>query len=564
MSRLILLIKTQGLILKHRVFHLRKGVLFKGSLLGTLALLFIAGDYLFFHRIFGYLNSIEEFPLFFVLGLTERLLGMVFLASFSMLLFSNLLTSISTLYLSRDLDLLMSCPLKRRDVFFFKWSGGMLNSSYMVLIFSLPIFAAYGRVFEAGVFYYLMLGGIMLLFILTPAAIGGVVSLSLMRFLPAKRIHQLLTGLGVICLVIIVILIRLLRPEQLWNPGSTEDLANMLSSLTVPSSPYLPSFWATKALLFARSGDYLSLSRYLSFMLAAAVGTIGLLLLIARKMYYEGWASAQESKKKSHRLREDTLLDRCIRGVLKWVNPIYRALLIKDIKVFLRDATQWSQLFLLGALIFIYLFNIKNIPLPTPFFRNIVSFGNLGLGGFVLAAVAARFAFPATSVEGKSFWIIHSSPINYRGFLWSKFFLFVIPLLLLAEVLVYSSNLFLKVDSYFMTMSLGTIFLMSVALTGLGVGMGALFPRFEVENYAKIAVGTGGLFYMIISLVYIAIIVGLEVNPVYLHLSRQLDPHFGGWAYSIPFYGGVVLISALVTWLPMRMGVKALRRYQLS
>ncbi|MDH5406799.1 MAG: hypothetical protein OEX80_09690, partial [Candidatus Aminicenantes bacterium] len=105
---------------------------------------------------------------------------------------------------------------------------------------------------------------------------------------------------------------------------------------------------------------------------------------------------------------------------------------------------------------------------------------------------------------------------------------------------------------------------MSVALTGLGVGMGALFPRFEVENYAKIAVGIGGLFYMIISLVYIAIIVGLEVNPVYLHLSRQLDPHFGGWAYSIPFYGGVVLISALVTWLPMRMGVKALQRYQLS
>jgi len=556
-------VKTQGLILKHRVFPLRRGVILKGVLLGTLAILFIAGDYLFFHHIFNYLGSIEEFPLFFILGLTERLLGMVFLAAFSMLLFSNLLISISTLYLSQDLDLLMSFPIKRGEVFLTKWSGSMFNSSYMILIFSLPIFVAYGRVFEAGVFYYLMLGLIMLLFILPPAAIGGMVSLFFMRFLPAKRTHQLLSALGIICLVIIVVLIRLFRPEQLWNPGSAEDVVNMLDSLTLSPSPYLPSWWATKALLGARSGDYLSMSRYLSVMLAAAMGSMGLLIIIARKVYYRGWASAQESKKRPH-LREGTPMDRLIRGGLKGVNPICRALLIKDIKVFLRDATQWSQLFLLGALIFIYLFNIKNIPLPTPFFKNIVSFGNLGLGGFVLAAVAARFAFPAISVEGKSFWIIHSSPINYRGFMWSKFFLFVIPLLLLAEVLVYFSNLLLKVDSYFMTMSLGTIFLMSVALTGLGVGMGAMFPRFEVENYAKIAVGTGGLLYMIISLLYIAVIVGLEVNPVYLHLSRQLDAGFGGWAYSIPFYGGVILISALVTWLPMRLGVKALQRYQLS
>ena len=563
MSRLSLLVKTQGLVLKHRVRPLRRGLLIKGVLLGTLALLFIGGDYLFFHRIFSYLRSIEEFPLFFMLSLTERLLGMVFLASFSMLLFSNLLTSISTLYLSRDLDLLMSCPIKRGDVFLFKWSGGMLHSSYMVLIFSLPIFAAYGRVFDAGVFYYVMLGWIMLLFILPPAAMGGMVSLSLMRFLPAKRTHQLLSTLGLICLVIIVVLIRLFRPEQLLNPSSAEDFVNMLDSLTVPSSPYLPSWWATKALMCTRSADYLTLSRYLSFMLVAAMGTIGLLVLVARKIYYEGWASAQESKKRP-RFREGTLLDRLLRGVLKGVNPFCRALLIKDIKVFLRDATQWSQLFLLGALIFIYLFNIKNIPLPTPFFRNIVSFGNLGLGGFVLAAVAARFAFPATSVEGRSFWIIHSSPINYRGFLWSKFLLFVIPLLLLAEVLVYFSNLILEVDRYFMVMSLGTVFLTSIALTGLGVGMGALFPRFEVENYAKIAVGTGGLLFMIISLVYIAVIIGLEVNAVYLHLSGQLDPRFKWWVYSLPFYGGVILISALMTWLPMRLGVKALQRYQLA
>src|SRR5678816_481306 len=62
---------------------------------------------------------------------------------------------------------------------------------------------------------------------------------------------------------------------------------------------------------------------------------------------------------------------------------ITRAIMLKDIKTFLRDTTQWSQLFLLAALIVVYLYNFKVLPLdrspmPAGTIRTIVSFANLG------------------------------------------------------------------------------------------------------------------------------------------------------------------------------------------
>ena len=38
-----------------------------------------------------------------------------------------------------------------------------------------------------------------------------------------------------------------------------------------------------------------------------------------------------------------------------------------------------------------------------------------------MATVAVRFVFPAVSAEGAAFWIIRTSPITLRDFLWSKF-----------------------------------------------------------------------------------------------------------------------------------------------
>ena len=43
--------------------------------------------------------------------------------------------------------------------------------------------------------------------------------------------------------------------------------------------------------------------------------------------------------------------------------PARREFILKDVRVFFRDPTQWSQLILLGVLLVVYIFNIKSLPL---------------------------------------------------------------------------------------------------------------------------------------------------------------------------------------------------------
>ena len=90
-------------------------------------------------------------------------------------------------------------------------------------------------------------------------------------------------------------------------------------------------------------------------------------------------------------------------------------MLEKDIRVFFRDNTQWSQLLLLAALVVVYLYNFSVLPLEKSpirleYIRNQLAFLNMGLAGFVLSAISVRFIFPAVSGEGGAFWIIRDIP----------------------------------------------------------------------------------------------------------------------------------------------------------
>ena len=60
--------------------------------------------------------------------------------------------------------------------------------------------------------------------------------------------------------------------------------------------------------------------------------------------------------------------------------------------------------------------DLDRIPYMAGFIKNFYAFLNLGLAGFVMATVAARFVFPAVSSEGAAFWIIRTAPIAAARF----------------------------------------------------------------------------------------------------------------------------------------------------
>ena len=143
------------------------------------------------------------------------------------------------------------------------------------------------------------------------------------------------------------------------------------------------------------------------------------------------------------------------------------------------------------------------------------------LAGFVLASIAARFIFPSVSLEGRTLWLLKSSPMPVRDLLWAKFWVGTLPLLILALGIIGVTNALLQVSDFMFAVSVMTIAMMTLALCGMALGFGTLFPQFETENAAQIPTSFGGLLYMIASVTLIAGVIVLEARPVYTYLSAQ-------------------------------------------
>ena len=237
---------------------------------------------------------------------------------------------------------------------------------------------------------------------------------------------------------------------------------------------------------------------------------------------------------------------------------------------FFRDNTQWSQLLLLTALVIVYLYNFSVLPIERSamrldFLQNTIAFLNLGLASFVLASVSVRFIFPAVSAEGKSFWIIQSSPLSIKRFLLGKYLIYIAPMLILGEILIIMTNRLLDVSTFMMVLSSITMFFAVFALVSLGIGMGAMYPKFKFENIAQVATGFGGLVYMIISALYMAVIIIIESGPVYIVFMADLRRRpitFEQWLMITGAFILVIAITAFTIYKPMKMGMDALSKYE--
>ena len=533
------------------------------TLTGT-GILFWLVLFFFTFRVLTYFSSQE------MIGdiLARHLLAMVFLTFFSMLIFSHIITALSNLYLSQDLELCYSSPASLAELFLSRSFYTVIDSSWMLLVFGLPVMIAYGIVYSAGLNYYLSLIYVSFPLIIISASLGIMVIMILVRFFPAQRARDIMMFLSIILIILLYLLFRFLRPERLVNPDEFISIAQYLGALKAPDSPYLPSHWATD-LLWARLTMY-SGSQTLNYLLlwSTAFAMVVIDIWLAGLIYSEGFSRAQEAKRRSHTGKR--ILEKIVSVITRPLGPDTTSLIAKDIRIFFRDNSQWSQLLLLGALVVVYLYNFSVLPLERSpiksiYLQNALSFLNIGLAGFVISALSARFIFPAVSSEGQAFWIILSSPLSPRRFLWSKFFAYLLPMLILAEVLIIYTNYLLKVTPFMMALSSVTIFFLVFGIVSLGVGLGAVYPNFRHENIAQVATSFGGLVYMISSSVFIALVIILESGPVYTILSS----HFRGepitylqWIWIVGSFILVIFLIILAIQRPMAAGLKALNSYE--
>ncbi len=487
-------------------------------------------------------------------------LSWLFLTFLSFLAFSGVVTSLSTFFLSEDLRLLMAAPVAARRLFHARMTRTVLQASWMVVIFIVPVLGGVGAAKCAGPGYYAT--GLLTIvpFAIIPVAIGAGITLLLVNVFPAKRARDVLMLMGLVFAGALVLLLRFVQPERLLKVDSLPDLSAFFATLQSPVTPMLPSFWAGEALFAGLMGgrDLLHL---------AALWTTALGLVIAMRMaygrwYFSGFSKAQEARKA--RFTKLRVLEAVVRA-MPMATP-RKHLLLKDLKVFLRDVSQWSQLLLLLALVVVYLYNFRvldldRVPYMSGFVKNVYGFLNLAMAGFVMATVAVRFVFPAVSSEGAAFWIIRTSPVRLRDFLWSKFWTGLLPLLLLAEVLTIAGNRFLGVDGFLQIVTAVAVVFISFALVGLATALGARYPRFAAENINQVAGSYGGVSFMISAVLYIAgmiALVGYGASQYLWALSRHRAMRDGELTSLVVTFTIAAILSVAIFLLSMRSGVRAL------
>ena len=74
----------------------------------------------------------------------RKLMELLLVSLFALLCFSNIVTALSTFYLSDDLELLLSMPIGRVQLYVSRLVETILQSSWMALAFGLPVLGAYG------------------------------------------------------------------------------------------------------------------------------------------------------------------------------------------------------------------------------------------------------------------------------------------------------------------------------------------------------------------------------------------------------------------------------------
>jgi ABC-2 type transport system permease protein len=506
--------------LRARARSNERGRTARTAAVALLGIAFWLAIYAVLYRVLAYFRGVPEIgPL-----LAGKLLGTMLIGFFSILLLSNVVTALSSFFLARDLDLIVSAPIDWLAVYSAKLIETAINSSWMVILMAVPMLTAYGVVFHGGWWYPVAAVAVVTPFLVLPAVIGSALTLILVNVFPARRTRDILTVIAVMSGAGVVLLLRLVRPEQLARPEGFRSLVDFVALLRTPTSPWLPSDWAQHALMSWLTGPIDLLPFYLLVSTAAAAVALGAVL--HRWLYAAGFSKAQES---SRQIAKSGVLSRAIRTILAPAGIRRRELVLKELRVFFRDTTQWSQLILLAVLVVLYVFNVKFLPITDnslgDLLRNLIPFVNLLVAGLVLASVAARFIFPGVSLEGRTFWLLRASPLDVRDLLWAKFWVGTLPLLGLALLIVAVTDVLMGVDGFIFVVSILTITLMTFALAALALCFGTIFPQFETENAAQIPTSFGGLVYMMSAVLVIGAVVALEARPVFDYLVRALHLH---------------------------------------
>jgi ABC-2 type transport system permease protein len=546
----------------------------QNRLLTAVILIFIAGYFaLAFWLFYRGLRFVETFP---GLGglLVERLLYLLFAFLFVLLLFSNVVIAYSNLFRNRETSFLVTLPIPNETIFRWKFIESALLASWAFIFLIAPLLAAYGLNHRQPWHFYFVTSGLVVLFVILPSVAGAWIAVNLARFMDRKSFQATLVIAGMVGLLVATIW---LRPEpvtdEMLETRVLAALDRMLMKTRFTMFPLLPSYWLSTGVLNWAERAFTS-TAFFTLVLLSNVLFFGFLAFTQMgKSFYEA-ASAVQSRgtifghwewfrrwqKRSGRVEfKPGPLEKALRMLLPRLSGEYLALLVKDVRVFWRDTTQWGQTLVLFGLLGVYVINLRHFSqqLTNPFWVNLVSFLNLGACSLNLATLTTRFVYPQFSLEGKRVWIVGMAPLGLVRVVKTKFALTSLSSLALTLGLIWLSCYMLKLPMDHTLFFAVAITVMTFSLNGLATGLGVLYPNFREENPSKIVSGFGGTFCLVLSFLYIVGSVALLAvgSPWAKEGTQPLPILAASWA-------GFAVLSMVIGWAPLKLALRKAEQFE--
>jgi len=542
------------------------------TLVAILSLVFWGSLFGIFYEAFHFLEDLHA-------DVIPMLFNAFFLSLMVMLVFSSGILLYSGLYTSREARLLLTLPSTADAIFAHVFQESIWFSSWGFVLLGSPMLVAYGLVHEAPLAYYILMLPLMVSFVVIPATVGGMLCLTLVRWLPRLRLHVLSVA-GVMVLGLAAWLGWSAFSQNDADRLTTTWFEQAFSRLAVTEQRFLPSWWLTSGLIEAGRRTTSPQQQWAALAEAGAFLAVlvsnGLFLqvlagLLARAWYRRGYGllAGEYTARQAPR---SNWIDHAIERLGSQRGLPLRLLLVKDLRLFRRDIAQWSQFAIFFGLLAPYFANLRSFHYDSSY-ASLIGYLNLGVVGLILSTFTTRFVYPMISLEGRRFWILGLLPVNRDQIVWSKFIFSVAGSLPPCCLLILLSDRMLGLPGNAIVLHEIACVALCVGLSGIAVGLGARIPDLREASPSNIAAGFGGTLSLVLSSLFIMPVVVVAGLPFHAELASR---SFGGalpWLNGVLgvfasnrgvfLAAGILLILGLFTsGLPLLLGIRSFRRLE--
>jgi ABC-2 type transport system permease protein len=548
MSALRLLIQKGIRCLYNYRMVVRTQSSFKIIFSATFLVLTMIGLFGIFYFGFEFLNKVGGVGLLII----NRLFALFFFGLGLLLMMSSLVTSYASFYQSPEVPFLLLKPMPLKDVISYKFLESVTMSSWAFFFIIIPFVIAYSVFQELSLLFLLWVLLFSVPFVLICCGIGSLSLMVLVRFLPRGR--PLFISVTLFLFVMGFAVLRSFH-GVIQESGADQMmfLNKLIPGFRITSHPLWPSYWVAEGMM---SMSRMQWGRGIAF-LALLVSWVGVLNILVRQFgawfFYDGWQKVLSAE--SRVSRRPVMFSRFERFLGMFTPCDFKALLMKDLRVFLRDPAQWSQGLIFYGILGLYFINLRNLQYHTlsETWRTVIAFLNVFSVSAVMCSVGARFVYPQLSLEGHGFWIVGMSPVTMGRVLFSKFVSAWLVLAAVSFTLMYLSVEMLRVDAGIKFAALAIALAMACSVSGMSTGFGALFLDLKQRNPAAIISSFGGTLNLVMSLGFMFLIIVPLAAMYHFRIGQSVS-----WTLLTITYMYLFVVTLVATGLPLLLGRRSL------